>query len=1024
MKKKIIASLLLVAMLVTLMPVSVFAEEVVTPEQVAQELVEAQRAEAVTGAEAVVMGQPNAAADEALAIANQGFAHGNLVEAVGLTNIAEKAKDFAEDCADDAEAAQAKAEEQHDIAHAAADEAEAQLENAANANTKYEAEAAADAAEEAAEVANTAAAEAARQAEIAQNEADAAKVAYVAAQAAYEAALANLRDGLDDAENAQAAADAAAAEAQAKYEEYLAAAEAAHAATEQAKAEAEKSRQDLADAMDNLNSAIADNAANVLEKTAAVAAIDVALGASKIAVAIAQGTVDYYKGQIEKQEEKLAALEEAITLAEEAIAQAEAELAALDEEDAAYPQAKAALDAAQSAKDSAQSVYDNLGAILDAKDQDEQTGTAATMTELQGAVASGEATVAQKQELTETVLENIQKYDESISFGEINWIDDETFSVDDGEGNVSYYKMETVEGENGEYIQYYKAEESYSKDIDEISEEANTYADSAFSYDSADRKYYADTKYQVKENENTVDVKVKRNGYGTRLSPYTYTYTVNGNELKQDENGDWYYDETVLVVFKTRHDVTLSEKLDDPIYIADDEPISTNSNSISDIWDTASDAENNYNEAVANLEAAQAEYDEAEAAYNAAKTSLEGIIAANENQIENTQEEINKINENLKELDKKLNGGLMDEVVRLLSEGKIKLYDNPLENLKNIPILLSLLPGKSIDEIKEAWDSSVETGQSMRDVIKNLTDGEFKPDDITSVVNLLTDTNLSAETRLAIAKFIERALEEVHDNAVKDLEDAVKKAEEEVAAAAEAAAQAAADAAKKEIAVAQAMAAEAAANLARDIAEAYKNQAAEAAEKAKQAKEDYEKLLNQAEADTSIVDDARQAAIDAQAAADAAAEAAAKAAYDAERANKAAEEAREIADNFPAGKLTAAQFALYLKAYPEVFTAAMQAAGLEENNVNFVKYVYTYVGANIVLNDDTVATAKKNGVSFSIDAAMDSDMFIESKDGAKVDTYGVYVDKNFVEYNDAQSAIVLTDVPADSSACSSVRIDY
>lgn len=1012
MKKKIIASLLLVAMLVTLMPVSVFAEEVVTPEQVAQELVDAQKAEAVTGAEAVVMGQPNVAADEALAIANQGFAHGNLVEAVGLTNIAENAKDFAEDCADDAEAAQAEAEEQHDIAHAAADEAEAQLENAANANTKYEAEAAADAAEEAAEVANTAAAEAARQAEIAQNEADASKVAYVAAQAAYEAALANLRDGLDDAENAQAAADAAAAEAQAKYEEYLAAAEAAHAATEQAKAEAEKSRQDLADAMDNLNSAIADNAANVLEKTAAVAAIDVALGASKIAVAIAQGTVDYYEGQIEKQKEKKAALEEAITLAEKAIAQAEADLAALDEEDAAYPQAKAALDAAKSAKDSAESVYLNLDAILVAKDQDEN---AATMTELQGAVASGNATVAEKKELTEIVLENIQKYDESISFGEIKWIDDETFSVEDGEGNVSYYQMKTVEGENGDYIQYYKAEKSYSKDIDEISEEAKTYAGSVTGNFASG--YYANTKYQVKENGNTLDVKVKR-AYIIFIG-YVYSYTVNDKELKQDENGDWYY-----VDDKTRHDVTLSEKLDDPIYIPADAPIRTNSNSISDIWDTAADAENKYNEAVENLEAAKAEYDEAEAAYIAAKTSLEGIIAANENQKELTQEEIDKIEENLKELDKKLNGNLMDKIVRSVLEGEIKTPENLWDFFHDIDVLLKLLPGTSRDEINEALESSLETGKNMLEVINNITDGKFKPDDITSVVNLLTDTNLSAKTRLAIAKLIESGLEKVHDNAVKDLEDAVKKAEEEVAAAAEAAAQAAADAAKKEIAVAQAMAAEAAANLARDIAEAYKNQAAEAAEKAKQAKEDYEKLLNQAEADTSIVDDARQAAIDAQTAADAAAEAAAKAAYDAERANKAAEEAREIADNFPAGKLTAAQFALYLKAYPEVFTAAMQAAGLEENNVNFVKYVYTYVGANIVLNDDTVATAKKNGVSFSIDAAMDSDMFIESKDGAKVDTYGVYVDKNFVEYNDAQSAIVLTDVPADSSACSSVRIDY
>lgn len=1019
MKKKILASLLLVAMLVTLMPVSVFAEEVVTPEQVAQELVDAQRAEAVTGAEAVVMGQPNAAADEALAIANQGFAHGNLVEAVGLTNIAENAKDFAEDCADDAEAAQAKAEEQHDIAHAAADEAEAQLENAANANTKYEAEAAADAAEEAAEVANTAAAEAARQAEIAQNEADAAKVAYVAAQVAYESALANLRDGLDDAENAQAAADAAAAEAQAKYEEYLAAAEAAHAATEQAKAEAEKSRQDLADAMDNLNSAIADNAANVLSKTATVAAIDVALGASKIAVTIAQGTVDYYEGQIEKQQEKKAALEEAITLAEEAIAQAEAELAALDEEDAAYPQAKAALDAAQSAKDSAQSVYDNLDAIIDAKEQDEQAGTAATMTDLQNKVASGEATVAEKKELTETVLENIEKYDESINFGEITWIDDETFSVEDDQGNVSYYQMKTAEGENGEYIQYYKAEESYTKDIDEISEEANTYADSVSG--SLLSGYYADTKYQVKENEDTVDVKVKRNGAGTRLSPYTYTYTVDGNALKQDDNG-WYY-ETGLIN-KTRHDVTLSEKLDDPIYIPADEPISTNSNSISDIWDTAADAENNYNEAVANLEAAQAEYDEAEAAYNAAKTSLEGIIAANENHKELTQEEIDKVNENIKELDKKLNGGLSDQLIRAIIEGDTSAGLSAAAEAARLE--LKKLFGTATDEDLaklEDLNSGIATGKDILAVIAGVSDG-LDIEDLGKIVNLIANTNLSAETRLAIAKLIESGLETIHDNAVKDLEDAVKKAEEEVAAAAEAAAKAAADAAKKEIAVAQAMAAEAAANLARDIAEAYKNQAAEAAEKAKQAKEDYEKLLNQAEADTSIVDDARQAAIDAQAAADAAAEAAAKAAYDAERANKAAEEAREIADNFPAGKLTAAQFALYLKAYPEVFTAAMQAAGLEENNVNFVKYVYTYVGANIDLNDDTVATAKKNGVSFSIDAAKDSDMFIESKDGAKVDTYGVYVDKNFVEYNDAQSAIVLTDVPADSSACSSVRIDY
>lgn len=1007
MKKRLIAFMLIAALVASFVPVSVFAEEdtPVTPSQVADKLDEAQRAEALAGAEAIAMGQPGAAADQALAIANQGFAAGNLAEAVGLAGIANVAKDYAQDCAEDAEAAAGQADGQHEVAHEAADTAEAELENAKNAGNKTSAVNAADSAEAAAATAANAAAEAAVQAEAAQNEADAAYAAYLAAQATYEAALENLEQGGAQAAAAQAAADAAAAEAQAKYEEYVAAAEAAHAATEKAQAEAEKSRQELSDAMGDLEKAIADNAAEVAKDTAIVAATDLALGASKIAVAVAEGTVDYYEGQIEQQEKKKAELEEAIKLADEAIANAKAELDALDETDAAYPQAKAALEAAENAKAAAQNVYDNLGAIMEAK---ENFTEAENMAQLQQKVASGEATPQDKKDLTKTVLENINKFNENVNFGEIEWVDDEIFSVDDGEGNKSYYKMETVESEDGNYIQYFKAEESYTQDIDAIEKNAKEYAPS--------RGGYADTEYQAVEGEDKLDVKAHRTVLGA------YVYTVNGNELKQDAEGNYYYETGLLN--KTKHPVTLVEKLDDPIYVAEETPISTTSNAITEILDAAEDAEGNYNEAVGNYNAAKADYDEAEAAYNAAQTSLNGIIAANENHQELTQKEIDKINDNLKDLDKKLNGGLSDQLIRAIVTGDVGAGISAGAEAARLE--LKKLFGTATDEELaklEELSSGLETGKEIAEIIAGVSDG-IDLNDISSIVNLIANTSLSAETRLAIAELVEGGLESIHDKAMKDLEEAVQKAEEEVAAAAEAAAQAAANAAQKEVAVAQAMAAEAAANLAKDIAEAYKNQAEEAAKKAAEAKEAYEKLLQQAE-DSTLVEEAKQAADDAQDAADAAAEAAEKAAIDAERAAKAAEEAREIADNFPtaaSSRMTAAEYAMFLLENPEVFANAMEKANMEANNKNFVRYVYAYVGTPVHLGDGTAAAANKNGYCIHISAVLDSDMFIQFTDGTNVDTYGVCVEKTYVAYDEAASTVARVDLPKDGNICSAVRV--
>lgn len=182
MKKRLLALLLAALMILSILPASAFAEELVgEPEQPAP----------AEGSEEIVE-----ELDPAVAAANALLASGDLKEfgAPG-EEYADKAEDAAADADEDAQEAASAA----DAAEEAAEAAAAALQDAENANNKTEAKAAAEAAQDASVTAQKAAAEAA------------------AKLAAYQELLGKYGPSDANVKRAKAAADAAkAAAAQAK----------------------------------------------------------------------------------------------------------------------------------------------------------------------------------------------------------------------------------------------------------------------------------------------------------------------------------------------------------------------------------------------------------------------------------------------------------------------------------------------------------------------------------------------------------------------------------------------------------------------------------------------------------------------------------------------------------------------------------------------------------------------------------------------------------------------------------------
>lgn len=873
---------------------------------------------------------------------------------------------FAEENQEQAKADADKAEEAAEKAAEAADTADAAAQDAKEATSYEDAQKSANEAKLAATGAELTAAQAAVYARQAQEAADAAAKNYETAKEAYEtlgsAVAERLAQGLIDAEEAERLTKEAAEKAEATYQEMLAAQEAAEKAYEAAKAYAEEANQNLQDAATELDRAIVENAQNVQDKTTAVVATTVALAAAKVAVEVAQQTVNYCEMDVEELEGQVADLKEKIAEVDEKIAAAQAEIDALNEEDAEYPQAVAALEAAEKAKAEAETVMEQAQAVLDAHEAAEQDGGAATMAYLQEKVSSGEASVAEKQALTEYVLENIGA-NGGESFGEVKFVTDDVFTVTDKDGNVSYYTMKTVEDENGNNIlQYYKTEKSDFTVVTELPAPESLYTvtgNIGIGDDGVNTKYKG-----VDANGVEYEIYVVRQGLF--LTGYSYNYRAYNKATKDLDivtiMGDFYvFDAAAKQYVK----LTIKDPTT-PSYAAEKNPVGTDSDAIKDKWAEADEDLANYEAALAAVEEAQQNYEQAKEAYDNAKAPLEEKIAELEAEKAQYEEQLAVAQENLDEARRKLEGDLGDQLVRAVVEGDTKAIASAAAKVLKITLFDIPSLQREINKDKKAGrdttekearleklrdevnsvNNAIETGKQIADIL----DEGITIEDAPKMIELLTDPDMSAETKLAIAKRAESLLEDMHTKAVEELKQAIAQAEEELKNAREGISDAAEEAIKASLAQTTALASKLFVEGLTKNAETTKLAADQAAADAKAARELYEKLANSYGADDSRVQAAKQAADQAQEEADRAAREAEEAEKAAEEARKSADEAQQAADALRPGVTISIGMRIALYAMSLKGTRYAELVGHDSAKMTsseFVKFVFAHFGYSI-----------------------------------------------------------------------------
>ncbi|MBO5170758.1 MAG: hypothetical protein J6B70_08500 [Oscillospiraceae bacterium] len=1060
MSKRIIAFLVTIALVMSMLPLAALAEETVTPDEVGEAIDQAQLSALKAGVANGLSGEVQTAVDEALAAANEQLAENKLNDAESIvegTNAdnAERAEK-AEDAAEDAAAAADKAAEDAAAAADAEKAAEDALDAAKGTNSKDKAEHAAEKAEEASAAADQAAADAQVQSAVAAQKAQDAKDAYEAAKKAAEEADAEAKAlldlGVEDLEAAQAKAAEAAKRAQDKYDEMVAAEKAAEEAANSAKADADAAKEELDKAAADLEQAIKDNTVNVAEKTATTVVTGAALAASKVAVDAAGKVVDYYQGELDDLQAQVEELDAAIAGADAAIADAQAKLDALDKEDAEYPQAKKALEEAQAAKDKAQNIKNNAQTILDAKKEAEEEGKAQQMKDLQAAVADGTATAEQKQQLTEQVLGDKLSENE---LGKITWVEgkDDIFYVEEADGNKTYYEVKTdVKTELDEegnvvketnYLQYYKTELVTETEVDSIPGAEEEY-----------NKNQGTTVYKAyDENQNAYAIKVVRTGFGSKWSPYEYTYVVDtgkvfGVLLKSDAEGFYITVPTTSYPFTKEIrlavvDTTLSH------FETEDTAIGTNSNTITDKWAEAEKAEENLAEKEQALKDATDKFNAAEKTYNETKDTLEGIKTENGEIKVAKQEEVNALNQQIGELDKKLNGDLADQLLRGVIQ--IAIGEDPDVTVTDVVTRRIQLEAKKAlanlpfgggeplteDEEKELEklqsvnvDNITNSGKEMLNVIAGLQDG-VDLEDVKNTINLLANSGVSAKTREAILKAVEKTLDAVHEKAVEDLNKAIEDAKKKLTEKGQAVDAAAKEYADKELIFLEAAAKEKLAEQAVNNAANLKDLAVKAQKDAEAALKAYEELAGSYETDKSLVEAAKKAYEDASKKADEALAAANAAIKNAIAAAQAALEARKIANTFPEEdeyiEPTYRNLGLTIARYAYSLVGPLMPGFSENNdamtNAEFVRLVYARFGIKLDLSSTRPEDVAKNGVRIDNTMVKPGDLVCIHADNGMVGTFGIYYGQDiYVFFNETTREVELGDCAHISNSWFVVRV--
>ena len=1036
MSKRIIAFLVTIALVMSMLPLAALAEETVTPDEVGEAIDQAQLSALKAGVANGLSGEVQTAVDEALAAANEQLAENKLNDAESIvegTNAdnaerAEKAEDAAEDAADAAD----KAAEDAAAAADAKKAAEDALDAAKGANSKDKAESAAEKAKDASKAADQAAADAQVQSAVAAQKAQDAKDAYEAAKKAAEEADAEakalLESGVEDLEAAQAKAAEAAKRAQDKYDEMVAAEKAAEEAANSAKADADAAKEELDQAKDELEQAIKDNALNVAEKTATTVVTGAALAASKVAVDAAGKVVDYYQGELDDLQAQVEELDAAIADADAAIADAQAKLDALNKEDAEYPQAKKALEEAQAAKDKAQEIKDNAQTILDAKKEAEDAGKATQMKDLQDAVAAGTATDAEKQQLTELVLGDKLSENQlgNIKFDDENenifWIvDDEGNLVLDENNKPQSYEVKVTE--DG-VLQFYKTEQKNEQVTGKLPEAEKQYTGKP--KDGATQ----DTVYTVCDGENTYPVQVKCT-VGRLTGWVTYSYEANGKPL--------YYDE-YKKTFRMGTTAVTVEDTSKHYYVTAEDPLATNSNTITDKWAEAEKAEENLAEKEQALKDATDKFNAAEKTYNETKDTLEEIKTENGEIKVAKQEEVDALNQQIGELDKKLNGTLSDQIIRAIilesigEESDVDMKDIGKEAAE---LAIKAVFGKLTEAEKERWEELKDlqglkdTGSDILEVVGGLGDGEVNLDDVKNTINLLANSGVSAKTREAILKAVEKTLDAAHEKAVKDLNKAIEDAKKELAEKGQAVDAAAKEYADKELIFLEAAAKEKLAEQAVNNAANLKDLAVKAQKDAETALEAYKKLAENYETDESLVEAARKAYEDASKKADEALAAANAAIKNAIAAAQAALEARKIANTFPEEdeyiEPTYRNLGLTIARYAYSLVGPLMPGFSENNdtmtNAEFVRLVYARFGIKLDLSSTKPEDVAKNGLRIDNTMVKPGDLVCIHADNGMVGTFGIYYGQDiYVFFNETTREVELGNCAHISNGWFVVRV--
>lgn len=485
---------------------------------------------------------------------------------------------------------------------------------------------------------------------------------------------------------------------------------------------------------------------------------------------------------------------------------------------------------------------------------------------------------------------------------------------------------------------------------------------------------------------------------------------MNGNEL--------YYD----IVNKTYSTGLLGDKVDFTIedtskqyFDTEEVAIGTNSDSISEKWEEAANAEENLSKAEDALDNAQKAHDAQKVIYDEATAELEAIKKSNEDNKAATEAQVAELNAQIDELDKKLNGGVGDQLLRALIEGDLKAAGDGAARILKLEIKAGL--GKITEEEQKELDElkgSTETSKEVLDILNGLSDGKLGLDDAKKIVGLLGKDNVSAKTRLAIANAVEDVFEKQYEKSVEELEQAVETAKEETKKQLDVVVEARKEKLEKDIALADALVQKQ--NAAKAVADAadVKSLADQAVEDAQAAYDAYVVMKEQYKPDDVAVLAAKEAYEAAQKHAEDAQDAAEKAQRDAARAQMIAFIAQRYADLFyerpeeaiffDAGETqTIAQYAYGLRGTvsPD-FTG-----GAQLKNASFVEAVFANNGVAVNLSSSNAADVKNAGVPVANSNVIPGDIVcILAKDGVTVERFGVYHgDGIYVFYNEATGAV-------------------